>query len=190
MPDIKDQKLLYHLTPLKNLKGILKEGLKPRSQLDSFEDIADPEILQKRSAYGLEDFVPFHWFARNPFDGGVQKAKSKEYFVLFVVKRTLAQTQNWKVIPRHPLAHDSIELMDYAEGFAAIDWQTMNQRNYHDPDSKSVCMAECLSPTIVPVSDFFKVFVPDEEVESYVQKQCSKLNIQLNIDVNEHMFLK
>lgn len=51
-------------------------------------------------------------------------------------------------------------------------------------------MAECLSPTIVPVTDFFKVFVPDAKVENYVQKQCSKLSIQLNIGVNEHMFLK
>lgn len=178
------------MTPLKNLKGILKEGLKPRSQLDSFEDIADPEILKKRSTYDLENFVPFHWFTRNPFDGGVQEAKPDEYFVLFTVERALAQTQKWKVIPRHPLAHDSIELMDYAEGFAAIDWQAMNLRNYHDSYSKSVCMAECLSPTIVPVTNFFKVFVPDAKVENYVQKQCSNLSIQLNIGVNEHMFLK
>lgn len=195
MPNIKDikvQKLLYHSTPLKNLKGILKEGLKPRSQLQllDFKNVADPEILEKRRAYSLENFVPFHWFALNPFDGGVQKANPDEYFILLAVKRILAQTQNWKVIPRHPLAHGSIELMDYADGFEAIDWQAMNLRDYHDSDSKSVCMAECLSPTIVPISDFFIVFVPNEEVERYVQKQCSELGIQLNIGVNEHMFLK
>ncbi|MDI1293371.1 MAG: DarT ssDNA thymidine ADP-ribosyltransferase family protein, partial [Methylobacter sp.] len=187
---VKEQKLLYHLTPLKNLEGIINEGLKSRSQLDNFEDIADHEILQKRSDHGLENFVPFHWFARNPFDGGIQAAISDKYFVIFTVKRALAKNLNWKVIPRHPLANDRIELMNYTEGFDSIDWEAMNLRDYHNPYSKSVCMAECLSPTTVLVDNFFNVFVPDVKVENYVQKKCSELGIQLKVDINEHMFLK
>ncbi|GAO96984.1 hypothetical protein PSA5_29715 [Pseudomonas syringae pv. actinidiae] len=50
MPDIrniKEQKLLYHLTSLENLDGIFQEGLKPRSDLTVFADVADSEILKK-----------------------------------------------------------------------------------------------------------------------------------------------
>ncbi|GAA0248754.1 DUF4433 domain-containing protein [Pseudomonas rhodesiae] len=48
MPDIKEQKLLYHLTSLDNLSSIFQNGLKPRAQLRAFEDVADAEILKKR----------------------------------------------------------------------------------------------------------------------------------------------
>lgn len=189
MPDIKNQKLLYHLTPLKNLEGILSAGLQPRSKLKGFQDVADHEILQKRAALGLENYVPFHWFARNPFDGGVQSVRRDEAFVLITVQRTLASSQKWKIIPRHPLANDNIYLMDYAPGFQAIDWEVMNRRDYHDAHSKSVCMAECLSPTAVSVDEFFAIYVPNESIERQVRGVAAQLKLGLNIDVNKQMFL-
>lgn len=190
MADIQSQKLIYHLTAAKNLHGILKEGLKPRSHLEQFEDVADSEILKKRKALGLEHYVPFHWFARNPFDGGVQAARRSDYFVIFSVWRSLAREQNWKVIPRHPLANDDIKLLDYDAGVAAIDWSTMNKRAYHDPYCKSVCMAECLSPNIVPMENIFKIFVPDHKVEKFALALLARRGLRIGIKVNQSMFLK
>ena len=68
MPDIKEQKLLYHLTSIENLSSIFQNGLRSRAHLDAFADVADTEILRKRQALELERYVPFHWFAANPFD--------------------------------------------------------------------------------------------------------------------------
>ena len=85
--------------------------------------------------------MPFHGFARNPFDGGVQSGRQGEIFVVITVQWTLASNQNWRIIPRHPLANDNIQLMDYAAGFQAIDWEVMNLRDYHDLHRKSICMA-------------------------------------------------
>ena len=133
--------------------------------------------------------MPFHWFARNPFDGGVQSARRGETFVMITVQRTWASSQNWKVIPRHPLANDAIHLMDYAAGFQTMDWDAMNRREYHDPHSKSVCMAECLSPTPVPADRFFTVYVADTVVENYVSRMATKLKVVLSVGVNNHMFL-
>lgn len=189
MPDIKDQKLLYHLTSLKNLESILSAGLQPRSKLNGFQDVADHEILKKRAALRLENYVPFHWFAGNPFDGGVQSARRDETFVLVAVQRTWASSQNWNVIPRHPLANDTIYLMDYAAGFQTIDWDAMNRRDYHDSHSKSVCMAECLSPIAVAVDKFFAVYVANTDVESEVRTVAAQQNSNLSVKVNEHMFL-
>jgi hypothetical protein len=121
MADIKNQKFLYHLTSLKNLASILKSGLLPRAQLNGFQDVADHEILQKRASLGLENYVPFHWSARNPFDGGVQSARRGEPFVMITVQRALAISQKWKIIPRHPLANDHIHLLDYPQGVQVID---------------------------------------------------------------------
>lgn len=190
MPDIKDQKLLYHLTSAKNIGSILTEGLKPRAQLSRFDDVADQEIIAKRRALALENYVPFHWFARNPFDGAVQATRPTEQFVLITVRRTLAARQNWKVIPRHPLATGEIELMDYAEGVAAIDWSVMNRRDYHDPHCKSVCMAECLSPNPILLDSFFKIYAPSDKIANYVSGKINALGRLVEVVVNEHMFLR
>ena len=49
----KNGKLLYHLTELKNLESIVRLGLVPRKVLleneVKFEDVANPEIIIKRS---------------------------------------------------------------------------------------------------------------------------------------------
>lgn len=189
MTDIESQKLLYHLTSLKNLYGILRDGLKPRAELVQFDDVADSEILRKRQVLGLESYVPFHWFARNPFDGGVQKARPNDYFVIFSVYRSLARDQGWKVVSRHPLANDEIKVLDYSEGVGVIDWTAMNRRDYRDPYCKSVCMAECLSPSVVPMTDIFKIFVPDSKVEKFAISLLAKRGLQIGVKINKAMFL-
>jgi hypothetical protein len=189
MADIKDQMLLYHLTSLSNIGSILAEGLKPRSALESFEDVADHEIIANRRHLSLEDYVPFHWFARNPFDGRVQEDRPDELFVLITVRRTLAATGNWKVIPHHPLAAANIALMDYADGIAAIDWEAMNQRDYHNAHSKSVCMAECLSPSTVSPVNFFKFFVSCDASAASVEQEKLRHGVRVEVTVNGNMFL-
>jgi hypothetical protein len=190
MPDIKDQKLLYHLTSLENIVSILQRGLLPRAQLESFADVANPEIIQNRGNYGLERFVPFHWFARNPFDGRVQQDHPRKTYVLIAVRRTLAQAENWPVIPRHPLANGEPQLLNYQQGVSSIDWETMNRRDYHDSDCKSVCMAECLSPRPVQASDFFRIYAPTEEVAQQVRAIVDRLRLHVEVDVNPGMFIQ
>jgi hypothetical protein len=189
MADIETQSLLYHLTDIANLENILTDGLKPRSELQGFSDVADHEILDKRKKLDLENYVPFHFYGRNPFDGGVQVANPDKSFVLITVTRALARDNNWKVIPRHPLADDDIALMDYDEGFAAIDWAKMNEREYNDPESKSVCMAECLSPNTVASSRFLSIFVKDAAIESEVRKLLDKAGVSPHLNINSTLFV-
>jgi hypothetical protein len=189
MPEIKHQKLIYHLTNLENMRSILKVGLLPRSHLEDFEDVADQEIIEGRREYGLEDYVPFHWFARNPFDGRVQADRPDDDFALIAVHRNVAQRENWKVIPRHPLANTAPQLLDYQPGVEAIDWETMNIRDYHNPECKSICMAECLSPGPVTVDKFFKIFVPNDAVANQVEEIVDDLGLELDVVVNSGMFV-
>jgi hypothetical protein len=190
MADIKDQKLIYHLTALENMSSISSEGLKARAQILGFRDVADHQIIDNRKILGLETFGPFHWFAKNPFAGSVQITHRNNPFVLITVHRELAEREGWKVIPRHPLANDQIELLDYSSGFKAIDWQLMNKRDYSDPLSKSVCMAECLSPITVPVAFSYTVFVPNTDIAKVVIDEANKIAQAVDVVVNENMFLK
>ncbi|BCO26296.1 hypothetical protein MIZ03_1176 [Rhodoferax lithotrophicus] len=190
MADIKTQKLIYHLTAFENLPSVLAQGLKPRSQLTRFHDVADQDIIQKRSTLRLENCVPFHWFVKNPFDGSVQTAHRNKPFALICVRREVAARNNWSVIPRHPLANAEIELLNYEAGFAAIDWETMNKRDYHDSNCKSVCMAECLAPGTVPVSQFCNIYVRTSELEKKARAWATQQKVTVYIDVNENMFLR
>ena len=190
MADYKNKKLIYHLTSLKNIPSILEKGLLPRNQLTAFQDVADKDIMQKRQGLMLEEYVPFHWFVKNPFDGIVQKTHGNTSFALIAVHRELAVRKNWKILPRHSLANGEMKLLDYAAGIEAIDWETMNQRDYHDPNCKSVCMAECLAPGTVPVSQFFAIYVRNEALEQKIRTWANHQGVAVSINVNENMFLK
>ena len=190
MSKIRDQKLLYHLTHLDNLSSILEHGLLPRAQIDDFEDVADQEIIQGRQDLNLQDYVPFHWFARNPFDGRVQADRPGEPFVLISVRRTVAQRNNWPVIPCHPLANGDIELLNYDEGVGEIDWDLMDERDYHDHECKSVCMAECLSPDVVSPDQFFKIYTPTNQIARGVELMIRRQRVQVDVAVNAGMFIR
>ena len=190
MADYKSKKLIYHLTALKNIPGILEKGLLPRNKLHAFQDVADKEIIQKRQGLVLEGYVPFHWFVKNPFDGIVQKTHKDTPFALIAVERERAARANWTILSRHPLASGEIELLDYATGFEAIDWEMMDRRDYRDPNCKSVCMAECLAPGPVPVSEFFAIYVRNAAEELKVRKWANRMAVSIRIYVNENMFLR
>ncbi|NOJ03486.1 DUF4433 domain-containing protein [Vibrio splendidus] len=190
MADIRTQKLLYHITSIDNLASILEHGLLPRSDIDGFDDVADQDILEGRQALNLEQYVPFHFFAGSPFDGAVHKAKPQTDFVLITVRRTFARARNWVIIPKHPLANEGVEVLEYDQGIERINWDAMNRRDYHDDESKSVCMAECLSPWAVPVECFFKIFVSNERVGQNVQMLLRDKEIDIDVMVNRGMFIR
>lgn len=185
---IKDKKLLYHLTSLNNIGSILDNGLQPRAALTGFHDVADAEILAGRAMHDLHSYVPFHWFACNPFDGRVQKDRPSEDFVLIAVRRTLAKAKNWIVLPKHPLTRQAFQLYDYQEGFNLIDWELLEKRDYSDPECKIVCMAECLSPEPVIIADFFMIYVPTEQVRSVVAAEVAQRRLSLEVTVCRGMF--
>lgn len=189
MANIKEQKLIYHLTAIDNLPSILSQGLLPRSRISEFRDVADALILQDRERLGLENFVPFHFFARNPFDGRVQSSHPGVNFVLIAVNRSLAKSLGWKIVPKHPLAGggEGIVVMPYQEGFEAINWELMNRRDYADAECKNVCMAECLSPGPVDAKYFSTIFVKDNAAQLQVQQMLPR-GLPVFITVNQQMF--
>ena len=187
---IKDQQFIYHLTDIENLPSILSNGLQPRSSLINFSDVADDEIIASRKRSKLEDYVPFHFFARSPFDGAVQLSHPQKTFVLIAIRRSLAEANKWSIIPKHPLSLAMVELLDYADGIAAIDWDAMDKRDYNDSHSRSVCMAECLSPTIVSANSFFSIYVENQESSDRVKKMLQAKNISCYVNINPQMFVQ
>ncbi|MDD2716159.1 MAG: DarT ssDNA thymidine ADP-ribosyltransferase family protein [Candidatus Wallbacteria bacterium] len=184
---IRDQKLIYHLTPLENLPSIAENGLLPRSKVQALEleytDIADQEIIASRVPYNLDQFVPFHFFAKNPFQGAVIKKHPGESFILITIHRNFARKNNFKILDKHPLSlqpFEKPELIDYAEGFEKIDWKAMDKRDYTDPNCKQVCMAECLSPVSLKITDFHSIYTETEEIQLEIYRYFRSKHIHYN----------
>jgi len=190
---IQNGKLLYHLTCLENFESIIDKGLLPRNMTNNFRDIADQEIIDFRQANGLNSLVPFHFFAKNPFDGRVQIDNPDQNFIYICVNRNYARKNNFHIITMHPIAlNDNLILHDYDNGFNLIDWETMEQREYQDDYCKNVCMAESLSPDPIDPSDFFCIYVKDSATEKIVKDVTLSYyeGLPFYINVMPNMFLE
>lgn len=192
---IRDGKLIYHLVPLDSLESIIEHGLMSRDDLAdidiSFIDTADQEILRERERLGLSQYIPFHFHIHTAYDTAVKNVNSDRNFVYICLHRDYANKRNFKVLPIHPASNEQPELFDYEEGFAAIDWHTMEltipeaqiagiDLRYH----KQVRMAECLASSPIPVSCFQSINVIDEETKEYVSDMLDFFNINNKPFVN------
>ena len=179
--DTKTGKLLYHLTKLSNLDSILKHGLRPRKYVLGnkllFEDVADTDIMKKRTGLGVDKYTPFHFHPYSSFDVAVKNKYSDKEFIYICITRELAKQNKFKVLPRHPLNMNEYKLLDYEIGFKEIDWDTMHTRGIQDPYTKQVKMAECLTELSIPARLFHSICVKDEATKLLVEKSLIKHRI-------------
>lgn len=179
---IKQGKLLYHLTRLSNLDSIIEHGLVSRKLVKDndvrFFDIADQEIISKRTILGLDEYTPFHFHPYSSFDVAVKRTYPDEEFIYICIKRDLAKSKNFKILPRHPLNNEeNFQLYDYDEGFEAFDWDIMHTPGTEDRYAKSVKRAECLTPLIVPAKLFHCIYVKNEATRASVREKLKSEGI-------------
>lgn len=189
-------KLLYHITHLDNISSILEHGLMSRRALlqnnhCKFKDIADPEILNKRETYknALSQYVLFHFYSKNPFDGAVCKKYGSENMAIITIWRDDHEKNDFFIIPSHPLDRDEPDIYPYEEGIKLIKWDILDRetgRDYRDPEIRKACMAECIMNYVIPAEAFAYVYVSTE----YAKSRILRMNYsdKISVQVNPHMF--
>lgn len=183
--DTKTGKLIYHLTKLSNLDSILKYGLISRRLIIDNDikhnDIANHEIIDKRTELGLDEYIPFHFHPYSSFDAAVKNTYADEEFIYICVSREVAKFNKFKILPRHPLNNqDSHQLYDYDKGFEVIDWDTMHTLGTKDRYTKSVKMAECLTKLIVPPSVFHTIYVSNKGTKRMVEQKLMDNKVSID----------
>ncbi|MBX4164572.1 DarT ssDNA thymidine ADP-ribosyltransferase family protein [Priestia megaterium] len=184
--DTKNGKLLYHLTRFDNLESIIENGLVSRKILNDnsagFSDVANQEIINKRSELGLDSLTPFHFHPYSSFDVAVKNAYSNEEFVYICITRELAKHNSFKILPMHPLSIEveKFQLLDYGEGFDKIDWNTMHTLGTMDEYTKHVKMAECLTHLVVPAALFHSICVSNQISQEKVRDLLREKGITKN----------
>ncbi len=167
--DAKTQKLLYHLTQVANFQSIVHNGMLPRRTITEehirFSNVADMEIISKRTELGLDGFTPFHFHPYSAFDVAVKNTYDAQRMMYMCITRSLARRNAFKILPKHPLSLEECVLYDYDEGFNLIDWETMTTKNLHSDYAKEVKMAECLTDLRIPIECFSQLYVPSQGVK-------------------------
>lgn len=191
----KEGKLLYHLTTMNNIENILKLGLLPRSELVAkglvFDDTANQDILLRRKEQALDEYVPFHFFIKNPYDGAQFKKHPETDFVYITIYRKfLENSDKGFIIPKHPLseAHHTLEVIPYAQGFDKIDWNMLVLRDYSNQECKRACMCEALYKGIVPRKAFCGIKVKTLENKQKIDIIARKFGLECPIDLAETWF--
>lgn len=183
LENVKNMALLYHLTKLDNLESILEYGLLSRKIVKDnnigFEDVADSEIITKRTRLGLDEYTPFHFHPYSAFDKAV-KSNYEDEFIYICITRRYARNNNFKILTKHPLSIEECVLYEYDEGFELIDWDTMQTVGTIDNYSKHVKMAECLTDINIPVDDFRCIYVESEETKEIVEDMLLGNGININ----------
>lgn len=174
LDNVKEGKLLYHLTKLSNMEAIIANGLLPRRYLlkhnFKFGDVADPQIINKREELDLDKYTPFHFHPYSAFDVAVKNTYADDKFVYICIKRALAEFNNFKILIKHPLSQNDCILYDYNDGIDRIDWDTMKIAGTTDEYSRNVKMAECITEQCIPPELFQCIYVPDLETKRYIEE--------------------
>ena len=191
----KEGKLLYHLTTMDNIKNIIEKGLLPRSELtkrsETFKDTANSEILSRRKEQSLDEYVPFHFFVKNPYDGRQFRDHPDIKFVYISITREFLKTNNGVIIPKHPLseANHTLETMPYSHGFDAIDWDLVAKRDYLDQECKRACMCEALHKGVVPSENFNSIVVKTKEDYNLIDQLIKQFSLKCHLNQNEKWFI-
>ena len=88
--------------------------------------------------------------------------------VIISVRRDYHIGNEFYIIPSHPLDSDTPDIYPYEEGFKKIRWDILDNtsaRDYHDPEIRKACMAECIVQRIIPTGSFTYIYTYNEAMK-------------------------
>ncbi len=171
---IRELTSFYHQTSIEHLQSIIDNGLLSRADIlrrgIKFNDVADPNIIERRFESGLENYVPFHFHPRTPFDYKIRENNPNKRFMYLTIYRNTARELGALILPSHPLSNLSPTILSYDEGMKAIDWDIMERTSEMSGYNAQVRMAECLFASPLKVSNVSIIYVKDISDKEYVER--------------------
>lgn len=189
----KEDNFVYHITTLNNFNSIINNGIIPRKQLIenefSFVDIANPDIINKRST---DAKVLFHLTPYNIFSYALRN-KFTDWVYILVSKQNI-EKHNYKVVKNHPL-NECAEYFDTFEiAYIHIDWEKMKHpySRWYDSaqtiDISRIKMSEVQVDGIIDITEIGSILVGDlmtgEQIVQLLQDANIVIDVYLTSDLN------
>ena len=161
------------------MPSIIEYGLLPRKYAKQFKfkDVANQEIIEKRSKFNLDEYTPFHFHPYSAFDVAVKSEHKDDNLIYICIRREDARANGFKILPKHPLSISECTLYEYDEGFNKIDWEAMQTPGNENEYVKHVKMAECITDLMIPVDGFASIYVKDDETKELVESLLNKNDV-------------
>lgn len=83
----------------------------------------------------MDEYIPFHFHPYSAFDVAVKKTHAGEEMIYICITRSLARYNNFRILPKHPLALEECQLYDYDKGFEMIDWDILTRVGQNDENA-------------------------------------------------------
>lgn len=126
----------------------------------------------------MDEYIPFHFHPFSAFDVAVKSTYYEEEFIYICIRRELARSKRFKILPKHPLSVAECVLFEYDEGFSKIDWDTMQAIGVNDEYAKNVKMAECLTDLVIPVNWVHAIYVKSKDTVLLIKDKLDEYGIR------------
>ncbi|MBF0572022.1 MAG: DUF4433 domain-containing protein [Candidatus Omnitrophica bacterium] len=186
---------LFYITPVANLKSIVKLGILSNKRADKVAhvSVAMPEVQDRRrpkkipGAGDLHDYVNLYFDAHNPM---LSRRRDQNAQICILRVSTSVLDIKGVVISDQNAASDYAKFSDVESGLASLDKDVLYARYWTHPDPYeqmkhgSIKCAEVLVPNHVPSEMVHGVIVVSEDVKNDVLL----LSISLPVTVDSGIF--
>jgi hypothetical protein len=175
--------LFWHLTALRNMENILKNGLWSRKKLldSNIEGIIFDPFAEEREKIGLNEYVPFHFLVWNPLDISLlkenEKNVKKETHCFITIKQETARELKSKIVFEYPNHKNNLELINYDDKCMPTIDKIRNETDYSNGKQKLRALGECLVLDHVDSKYFYSIIVETEKDKTELEKIMKKISI-------------
>lgn len=190
---------MHHLTHIKNLDSILKNGLLPRNKVKDFKNTANYEIVAKREK--LNNYIPFH-VDRIQLDYGIPynyvvcKTYNPNNMIYLICHDFSFRPSDCIYCTNHPVSTTfrvtSTTFKEFDRELRSLEKKLKLRKesiNYKDHDTKEFLMSEILVKTYpIHLNSKWKIVVNSEETKRVVQMILSKNEKDIPVEVNREYY--
>ena len=197
---------IHHLTHIENLKSILENGLKPRTELkqNEFKNTADNKIIAKREEYksnnnniemkSLNDYIPFHINKlqithRIPYNYRVCKNEGNENMIFLSCKTENLFSDEIIYQLYHPVSNYKCEYVsnnekEFIKKLEEEERKLKDEYNfdYSNQRVKEFLMSEILVKGILYLDNNWKICVYSNEIKNRIKNYIGNKNIDIIVD--------
>jgi hypothetical protein len=187
--------LFWHLTPLRNMENILKEGLLSRKKLiDSKKDVIQDPFAEKRKNLGLNEYVPFHFLVWNPLDISLltenAKRVHKEAYCFITIEQDTAKKLKSKIIFEYPNHKENLNeyLLEYNDKYQLPIDKRRRNTDYSDGKQKLQTLGELLVKDHVDSKCFYSLIVETDNIKMELESKIKFYSLKCRVDVEYGYF--
>lgn len=182
---------IYHMTHLKNIKSILKNGLLSHNNKFAQVNIDNPDVNSLRNYLepiynkNVQEYVPFYFNPKNAMLY-VNRHIQRDIIILAFDRKLIHQEGS--IYTDGNASIGNTKFYNKLEDLKNLNWECINAKYWNDiKDGKRTRMSEVLVFNHVPIEFNLKIYCSNKGTKSYLDTFISKYT-NIDVEVNKNLF--